>query len=250
MPLNTSEYLTKQGWSGHGTPLDGERGRGLRKPIIIPQKRNLGGVGQNRDRAVEWWDDIFAAGAKALAIGPAAKKETTPTNSNVPRRALSTLAKQEHARRMLMSNFIRGEVVSSMSLTEEMDEETNVVSITCTATTTETTQQAPGSIDDTRTSAIVKEVDTDTAASTKKKKSKSSDKKKAKQRDEKKPSKSSKEEKRKKKDKKDRKKKKEKKAQKSSEEPTDTLTNKSKRKRSSDTSGKDSTKKRRKEAAT
>lgn len=62
MPLNTSHYLTKQGWKGHGTPLDGEKGRGLKKPLIIPQKRNLGGVGQNRDRAVEWWDDIFAVG--------------------------------------------------------------------------------------------------------------------------------------------------------------------------------------------
>lgn len=62
MPLNTSHYLTKQGWKGHGTPLDGEQGRGLRKPLIIPQKRNLGGIGQNRDRAVEWWDDIFAVG--------------------------------------------------------------------------------------------------------------------------------------------------------------------------------------------
>lgn len=62
MPLNTTHYLTKQGWKGHGTPLDGEKGRGLKKPLIIPQKRNLGGVGQNRDRAVEWWDDIFAVG--------------------------------------------------------------------------------------------------------------------------------------------------------------------------------------------
>lgn len=62
MPLNASHYLTKHGWKGHGTPLDGEKGRGLKKPLIIPQKRNLGGIGQNRDRAVEWWDDIFAVG--------------------------------------------------------------------------------------------------------------------------------------------------------------------------------------------
>lgn len=60
MPLDTDRYLTKQGWQGHGKPLDGEQGRGLKKPLIIPQKRNLGGIGQNRDRAVEWWDDVFA----------------------------------------------------------------------------------------------------------------------------------------------------------------------------------------------
>lgn len=60
MPLNTAQYLTKHGWEGHGKPLDGERGRGLKKPLMIPKKRNLGGIGQDRDRAVEWWDDVFA----------------------------------------------------------------------------------------------------------------------------------------------------------------------------------------------
>lgn len=60
MPLDTAGYLAAQGWQGHGTPLDGNEGRGLRKPIVIPQKRTLGGIGKERDRAVEWWDDIFA----------------------------------------------------------------------------------------------------------------------------------------------------------------------------------------------
>ncbi|PKI85428.1 hypothetical protein MVES_000447 [Malassezia vespertilionis] len=60
MPLDSQKYLTKQGWRGHGLSLDNE-GRGLKRPIVIAQKRNLGGVGQNRDRAVEWWDDVFAS---------------------------------------------------------------------------------------------------------------------------------------------------------------------------------------------
>ncbi|WFD21838.1 hypothetical protein MEQU1_000494 [Malassezia equina] len=123
MPLNTTHYLTKQGWKGHGTPLDGEKGRGLKKPLIIPQKRNLGGVGQNRDRAVEWWDDIFAVESDAPAG---------------PRRALSTLAKQEHARRMLMSNFVRGEVVGQLSISTE---ETEVSVIQTQSPATDTSSQ-------------------------------------------------------------------------------------------------------------
>lgn len=60
------------------------------------------------------------AGAKALALGASAKKDASVPAG--PRRALSTLAKQEHARRMLMSNFVRGEVVGTLSIsTEETD---------------------------------------------------------------------------------------------------------------------------------
>ena len=65
MPLNTAQYLTKYGWKGHGSPLDGEGGRGLKKPLLIPKKRSLSGIGQDRDRAVEWWDDVFAVRIRA-----------------------------------------------------------------------------------------------------------------------------------------------------------------------------------------
>lgn len=65
MPLNTAQYLTKHGWKGHGSPLDGEGGRGLKKPLLIPKKRSLSGIGQDRDRAVEWWDDVFAVRTRA-----------------------------------------------------------------------------------------------------------------------------------------------------------------------------------------
>lgn len=67
MPLDTTQFLSQQGWRGKGVPLDGEHGRGLKKPIMIPQKRTLGGIGNNRDRAVEWWDDVFAVGAPLCA---------------------------------------------------------------------------------------------------------------------------------------------------------------------------------------
>lgn len=59
MPLNSTTYLTTQGWEGVGVPLDGVGGKGLKKPLAMPAKRGLKGLGKERDRAVEWWDCLF-----------------------------------------------------------------------------------------------------------------------------------------------------------------------------------------------
>lgn len=59
MPLNSTTYLESHGWEGKGVPLDGKQGRGLKKPLALPMKRNLKGLGKDRDRAVEWWDCLF-----------------------------------------------------------------------------------------------------------------------------------------------------------------------------------------------
>lgn len=150
MPLNTSSFLVSQGWEGVGVPLDGKAGKGLKKPLAIPQKRTLSGIGKDRDRANEWWNSIFTAGAKNLNIGPskdskpnstsssgtstpaapiatiddaAAAESAEPTTKTLktgwsmgPRSvmmSLSSLAKREHARKTLMSNFVRGENIAS-----------------------------------------------------------------------------------------------------------------------------------------
>ncbi|WFD18030.1 hypothetical protein MCAP1_000242 [Malassezia caprae] len=76
------------------------------------------------------------AGAKALALGTSAKKDTSAPAG--PKRALSTLAKQEHARRMLMSNFVRGEVVGTLSISSE---ETEVSVVPTQDSSTETMSQ-------------------------------------------------------------------------------------------------------------
>lgn len=65
MPLNSVTYLTTQGWGGTGVPLDGAGGSGLKKPLAIPTKRGLKGLGKERDRAVEWWDNLFEVGGSS-----------------------------------------------------------------------------------------------------------------------------------------------------------------------------------------
>ncbi len=52
MPLDGHSYLVNQGWRA---------GKGLRegaiaKPLTIPQKKNLAGLGKDRDEAFPFWD--------------------------------------------------------------------------------------------------------------------------------------------------------------------------------------------------
>jgi hypothetical protein len=66
MPLNATTYLEEHGWEGKGVALDGKQGRGLKKPLALPMKRNQRGLGKDRDRATEWWDCLFEVRADAV----------------------------------------------------------------------------------------------------------------------------------------------------------------------------------------
>ena len=53
MPLDGHSYLVSQGWKGHGKGL---RQNAIPKPLAIPQKRTLAGLGKDRDEAFPFWD--------------------------------------------------------------------------------------------------------------------------------------------------------------------------------------------------
>jgi len=53
MPLDGHAFLVNQGWSGTGTGL---RNGSISRPISVPQKRNLAGIGKDRDEAFPFWD--------------------------------------------------------------------------------------------------------------------------------------------------------------------------------------------------
>jgi hypothetical protein len=53
MPLDSHGYLVAQGWQGKGTAL---REGALVRPIAVIQKKNLAGVGKDRDEAFPFWD--------------------------------------------------------------------------------------------------------------------------------------------------------------------------------------------------
>lgn len=53
MPLDGHAFLVNQGWEGAGNGL---RNGSISRPIIIPQKRTLAGIGKDRDEAFPFWD--------------------------------------------------------------------------------------------------------------------------------------------------------------------------------------------------
>ncbi|KAI6147313.1 hypothetical protein BKA82DRAFT_956173 [Pisolithus tinctorius] len=79
MPLDGYTYLTSYGWTGKGNGL---RKGAIEKPIAIPQKRNLAGVGKDRDEAFPFWDHLFAAASKAITIKVASDDDDDGENEN------------------------------------------------------------------------------------------------------------------------------------------------------------------------
>ncbi|KAJ9104573.1 hypothetical protein QFC21_002071 [Naganishia friedmannii] len=128
MPMDTAEYLASQGWKGKGTAL--KHGH-VTRPLAVVQKKTLGGVGKDRDEAVPFWDNIFAAAAINIKISssgpgtPVTSGSATPTENPAPPPSIPSSmnafarSKKESARRLLYSKFLRGKVLVS----EELDDE-------------------------------------------------------------------------------------------------------------------------------
>jgi hypothetical protein len=53
MPLDVHSHLVSQGWTGSGTGL---RQGAISRPLAIPQKKTLAGLGKDRDEAFPFWD--------------------------------------------------------------------------------------------------------------------------------------------------------------------------------------------------
>ncbi|GJE88279.1 hypothetical protein PsYK624_043620 [Phanerochaete sordida] len=65
MPLDGHDYLVRQGWEGKGSGL---RHGAISRPVIVAQKKNMGGIGKDRDEAFPFWDHVFNAAASAIKV--------------------------------------------------------------------------------------------------------------------------------------------------------------------------------------
>ncbi|KAG6814243.1 hypothetical protein H0H92_015358 [Tricholoma furcatifolium] len=145
MPLDGHDFLVSQGWTGKGTGL---REGAISRPLAIPQKKNLAGLGKDRDEAFPFWDHLFSAAAKSIQLklsnsdesdekdasvpeikrtatgimsnrrpitGVSASASTsglnTPEATNYPRLNLLAVAKRDAARSSLYARFFRGPVL-------------------------------------------------------------------------------------------------------------------------------------------
>lgn len=56
--FSPSTYLASQGWSGPGSGL---RPDSRAKPVTVIKRKDLLGLGKERDSSFAWWDDVFKA---------------------------------------------------------------------------------------------------------------------------------------------------------------------------------------------
>ncbi|KAJ7784445.1 hypothetical protein B0H16DRAFT_1670795 [Mycena metata] len=79
MPLDSHSYLVAQGWTGSGTGL---RQGAISRPLAIPQKKTLAGLGKERDEAFPFWDHLFSAASKSIQIKISKDGEDTDDDSD------------------------------------------------------------------------------------------------------------------------------------------------------------------------
>ncbi|CAE6459902.1 hypothetical protein RSOLAG22IIIB_01736 [Rhizoctonia solani] len=147
--LDGQTHLVKQGWKGHGHPL---KVGGRSRPVVIAQKKTLGGIGKDRDESFAFWDHLYDVAAKTIKLKlpgddssadsdqesqnpvnqlhrtqtgilsnrrpvtlptPSSSKSPTPPPCSA---SIISLAKKEAARRTLYSRFLRGPVITQEAL--------------------------------------------------------------------------------------------------------------------------------------
>ncbi|KAH7340663.1 hypothetical protein B0J17DRAFT_652357 [Rhizoctonia solani] len=147
--LDGQTHLVKQGWKGAGHPL---KTGGRSRPVVIAQKKTLGGIGKDRDESFAFWDHLYDVAAKTIKLKlpedesptdndkeiqtpttqlhrtrtgilsnrrptalltPSSSKSPTPPPSSA---SIISLAKKEAARRTLYSRFLRGPVITQETL--------------------------------------------------------------------------------------------------------------------------------------
>ncbi|CAE6518505.1 unnamed protein product [Rhizoctonia solani] len=147
--LDGQTHLAKQGWKGVGHPL---KAGGRSRPVVIAQKKTLGGIGKDRDESFAFWDHLYEVAAKTIKLKlpgdespgdsdqesrnpatPLHRTQTgilsnrrptslpTPSSSKSPTppppsASIISLVKQEAARRTLYSRFLRGPVITQEAL--------------------------------------------------------------------------------------------------------------------------------------
>ncbi|KAF8842131.1 hypothetical protein BDN67DRAFT_948116 [Paxillus ammoniavirescens] len=79
-------YLTSYGWAGTGTGL---RRGAIDKPLAVPPKKNLAGLGKDRDEAFPFWDHLFTAASKAITIKVSSDDEDADEDPSKPTATLS-----------------------------------------------------------------------------------------------------------------------------------------------------------------
>ncbi|KAF8682229.1 dna-directed rna polymerase ii subunit rpb1 [Rhizoctonia solani] len=167
--LDGQTHLVKQGWKGVGHPL---KAGGRSRPVVVAQKKTLGGIGKDRDESFAFWDHLYDVAAKTIKLklpGDESSADSdqenqnsaiqvqrthtgilsnrrptslpTPSSSKSPSPSpgsILSLAKKEAARRALYSRFLRGPVITQENLEPSPVDPPQTTSTTPTAASAST----------------------------------------------------------------------------------------------------------------
>ncbi|KAL8762986.1 MAG: hypothetical protein Q9184_001136 [Pyrenodesmia sp. 2 TL-2023] len=106
--MDTTAYLTRQGWRGTGHALH-PSGNGIKKPVLLSKKNNLLGVGKGTHdaQADQWWSRAFDETLRSInGDGPAKKATEAPDAAAATRSAF--YASKWNGSGGLYGNFVRG----------------------------------------------------------------------------------------------------------------------------------------------
>lgn len=115
--MDSTAYLTKQGWRGDGHSLD-PRGRGLKKPVLVSKKHDALGVGKKKNdvHADQWWSRAFDSGLKSLKVGKEHSAAEATNGTTQPQSALHEIVKAQKQGLTkwsgLYGSFVKGDTLS------------------------------------------------------------------------------------------------------------------------------------------
>ena len=124
--MDTTAYLTRQGWLGAGHSLQ-PGGRGIKKPLLVSKKPNVLGLGkkQHDSHADQWWARAFDSSLKSLAVD---KDRATGAHHVAVRGSGALEIVQKGGGKWigkagLYGNFVRGEGLSGTWMPEDRGKE-------------------------------------------------------------------------------------------------------------------------------
>ncbi|KAJ7212006.1 hypothetical protein GGX14DRAFT_621256 [Mycena pura] len=123
-------YLVSQGWTGSGNGL---RQGAIARPLAIPQKKTLAGLGKDRDEAFPFWDHLFSAASKSIQINISSDDDGDGDDSDAKPSTSISLRRTDTGILSNLRPVVGASAASSGTTTPEVEDASARLSLLATA---------------------------------------------------------------------------------------------------------------------
>ncbi|MCJ1287825.1 hypothetical protein MMC26_007177 [Xylographa opegraphella] len=118
--MDTTAYLTNQGWLGLGHALQ-PTGVGITKPLLVSHKSNSFGIGKKKHdaNADQWWARAFDISLRGLEVGNNRATESVNPRERGPMDMIKAGGEKSAGNDGLYAGFVRGEGLSGTIVPEK-----------------------------------------------------------------------------------------------------------------------------------